>query len=190
MNVKKITAAAFISIVFTFGAPSIAATHHRHPAKTSVATAPAQLPDLLGSLMNDIQVLQSAQITEYENHSNAVLKQHMDDRVACVGMGTQECRRMIELHSIEGVPYDKADTDATVAAYKKAQADAQSTYLAYKAAANPSQAAAARKLYIAWMAYISARVSYTDEPIGFDENNPVAANAWNTAVGEFRVDSL
>jgi len=190
MNVKKITAAAFISIVFTFGAPSIAATHHRHPAKTSVATAPAQLPDLLGSLMNDIQVLQSAQITEYENHSNAVLKQHMDDRVACVGMGTQECRRMIELHSIEGVPYDKEDTDATVAAYKKAQADAQSTYLAYKAAANPSQAAAARKLYIAWMAYISARVSYTDEPIGFDENNPVAANAWNTAVGEFRVDSL
>lgn len=186
MGIKKsgllLCAACVIALASVAG---FAQSPQSPPSATTATSQP--LPDRLNSAFLEYQ---TARLHAELNHDLAVQKQRNDDRVRAVGMGYREASQMMQLHAVEGVPYSSADTEATASAWKKSQADAKAAYLAYVASATPDQKVSAKKLYVAWLSYMTAFQQFDGNPLDFSNENTVASNAYNTAVNEFKVDSL
>jgi hypothetical protein len=125
----------------------------------------------------------------YNANQLAEMKMHADERVASVGMGHREAARMRVLNSVRGpdVPDDNGELSE---ASQKAYSQAKTAYQTWISGKSPTQQAAAKKLYAAWMTYMDALTATTGSPLQIDSDNPVAANAYHQAVNEFKVDSI
>jgi len=107
-----------------------------------------------------------------------------NERVACVGMGRQECSRMIALDRAKGP--DLSSVTSTGPALEEARKAGRAAYDSWVQGKTPDQKAAARKLYAAWLTQLDTVVS-TDDPLNAGQSP--AGIAYSQAVNEFQIDN-
>lgn len=114
-------------------------------------------------------------------------KARMDDRVACVGMGTRECGRMVATHAAEGRYSQMGDLPPDL--FKDARAEGQDAYKAWIADKKGAEIDAAKSLYVAWLTMMDGLSTFDPDRI-LDFNNSRAGVAWSRARNTFKVDAL
>lgn len=147
-------------------------------------TAFAQSIDFPTQLQRAFEDLRTAKLSHQNDARLDDLKMRINDRVQCVGMGTQECTRMLELHAVTGA--DHTGDRPIAPAYMQAKEKAKDAYESEIAGASKEHVRAAKRLYAAWLTEIDTFAAYDGDPFDFDQTP--SAIAYTQAANEYKID--